>query len=110
MSIALTIEKVNGKEVGREVPISTNNVYKQFWQPVVLQEGFLWLALLLSPGFDLTEADLPEVIGEFSRLQQAVPQHYAPGSTAYQHMQERLSNVIAELEALVGKKVELFLG
>ncbi|MGI4733946.1 MAG: hypothetical protein ACRYG7_02085 [Janthinobacterium lividum] len=110
MSIALTIEKVDGKEIGREFPISTNKVYSQFWEPVVLQEGFLWLDLLLSPGFDLTEADLPEVISEFRRLKQAVPRYYAPDSTAYQHMEERLSGVIAELEALVGKRVELFLG
>ena len=110
MSIALTIEKVDGKEIGREIPISTNQVYSQFWEPVVTQEGFLWLDLLLSPGFDLTEAELPEVIGEFRRLKQAVPRYYTPGSTAYQHMEERLSSVIEALEALVGRKVELSLG
>jgi hypothetical protein len=110
MSIALIIEKVDGKEIGREFPISTNQVYIQFWEPVVLKEGFLWLDLLLSPGFDLTEVELPEVISEFRRLKQAVPRYYTPDSTAYQHMEERLSGVIKELEALVGKKVELSLG
>lgn len=110
MSIALMIEKVDGKELGREFSIATNQVYSQFWEPVIAQEGFLWLDLLLSPGFDLTEAELPEVISEFRRLKQAVPLYYSPDSIAYQHMEERLSGVIDELEALVGKKVELFLG
>jgi hypothetical protein len=110
MSIALTIEKVEGEEIGREVPISTNKAYSQFWEPIVQQEGFRWLGLLLSPGFDLTEADLSEVISEFRRLKQAVPLYYPASSAAYRYMEERISGVIAELETLLGKKVELFFG
>jgi len=110
MSIALTIEKVEGEEVGREVPISTNATYSTYWQPVITKEGFPWLQLLLSPGFDITEEEVPEVLAEVRALKAAVPRYYAPQSEAYQHMEERLTRLIAELETLSGKRVNLFFG
>lgn len=110
MSIALTIEKVEGAEVGREIPISTNATYVGYWQPVIVTEGFRWLQLLLSPGFDITEEELPEVLAEVRALRVAVPRYYAPQSAAYQHMEERLTRLIAELVALSGKRVNLFFG
>jgi hypothetical protein len=110
MSIALTIEKVEGEEISREVPISTNATYIAYWEPVVTQEGLSWLQALLSPGFDITEEDLPEVLAEVRQLKEAVPRYYTPESEAYQHMQERLARLIVELEALEGKRVALFFG
>jgi hypothetical protein len=110
MSIALTIEKVEGKEIGREVPISTNATYISYWEPVITKEGLPWLQALLSPGFDITEQDLPEVLAEVRALKAAVPHYYTPDSIAYQHMEERLMRLVAELEALEGKKVALFFG
>jgi hypothetical protein len=110
MSIALTIEKVEGEEIGREVPISVNATYRTYWQPVITQEGFRWLPLLLSPGFDITQEELPEVLAEVRALKAAVPRYYAPQSEAYHHMEERLTRLIAELESLSGKRVNLFFG
>ncbi|RZK20633.1 MAG: hypothetical protein EOO56_12460 [Hymenobacter sp.] len=102
MSIALTIEKVEGEEVGREVPISTNATYRSYWQPVIAKECFPWLQALLSPGFDITEEEIPEVLAEVRALKAAVPRYYAPQSEAHQHMEERLTRLIAELETLRG--------
>lgn len=110
MSIALIIELVDGEAINREVPISTNATYVQYWAPVVAREGFPWLQLLLSPGFDVTEEELPEVLAEVRRLKEAVPRYYAPESIGYQHMQERLTRLLAVLEELEGKKVALFFG
>jgi len=110
MSLALTIEQVDGQPIGREVPISTNATYVKYWEPIVTKEEFAWLALLLSPGFDITEDELPEVLAEVYRLKAAVPRYYSPGSVGYQHLEERLTNLIAELEALAGKQVALFFG
>lgn len=110
MSLALIIEKVDGNEIGRELPISTNAVYTQYWEPVVTQEHLPWLALLLSPGFAITEEELPEVLAEVRLLKAAVPRYYSPESAGYQHMEERLTRLITELEALAGKKVSLFFG
>jgi hypothetical protein len=110
MSIALTIEQVEGEEIGREVPISTNATYSAYWQPFITKEGFLWLQALLSPGFDSTEEELPEILAEVRALKAAVPRYYAPQSEAYQHMEERLTRLITELEALSGKRVNLFFG
>jgi hypothetical protein len=110
MSIALTIEKIEGEEVSREVPISTNATYRTYWQPVITKEGFPWLQLLLSPGFDITEEEVPEVLAEVRALKAAVPRYYAPQSEAYQPMEERLTRLIAELEVLSGKRVNLFFG
>ncbi len=110
MSIALTIEKVEGEEIGREVPISSNATYITYWEPVITKEGLPWLQVLLSPGFDITEEYLPEVLAEVRALKAAVARYYAPDSTAYQHMEEHLTRLVAELEALEGKKVALFFG
>ena len=110
MSIALTIEKVEGEEVGREVPISTNATYKKYWQPVITKEGLPWLQALLSPGFDITEEELPEVLAEVRALKAALPRYYALESEAYQHMEGRLLRLLTELGALTSKKVNLFFG
>jgi hypothetical protein len=110
MSIALTIEKVEGEEIGREVPISTNSTYSTYWQPVITKEGLPWLQLLLSPGFDITEEDLPEVLAEVLALKAAIVRYYAPESEAYHHMEKRLTRLTNELEALSGKRVNLFFG
>lgn len=110
MSIALTIEKVDGKEIKREIPISTNATYIDYWEPVIAKEDFPWLQALLSPGFDVTEEELPEVLSEVRRLKAIVPRYYPPESVGYQHMEERLTRLIAELEVLASKKVELFFG
>ena len=100
MSIALIIEQVNGEKINREVPISAQAPFIDYWNPVILQENFVWLSLLLSPGFSLTEEDLPEVLNELRKLKQVVPQYYAPDSSAYKQMEERLTNLIGELSTV----------
>lgn len=110
MSIALLIEKVEGEEIGREVPISTNATYLTYWELVITKEDLSWLQALLSPGFDITQEDLPAVLAEIRALKAAVARYYAPESEAYQHMEERLTQLTKELEALSGKRVNLFFG
>lgn len=104
------IELVDGEEINWEVPISANATYVEYWQPVIAREGFPWLQSLLSPGFDVTEEELPEVLAEVRRLKEAVPRYYPPESIGYQHMQGRLAYLITRLEELTGKKVVLFFG
>jgi hypothetical protein len=65
---------------------------------------------VLSPGFDITKGDLPEVLGEVRALKAAVARYYMPDNKVYYHMEERLTRLTKKLVALSGKRVNLFFG
>lgn len=109
MSVGLMIEQVDGQESDRYTPVSGEATFTTYWKPLIEQEGYAWLPMMQT-GFPITEVDLPAVLSELRQLKRAVPRYYTPDSVAYQHMEENLTTLIGELEALDGKKVELFLG
>lgn len=109
MSVALMIKEIDGQESDRYIPIAGEKLFLNYWEPVIETEGFVWLSLI-QPGLWFTEEDLPAIVKELQDLQQAVPRYYQPDTTAYQQMEERLTNVLAELAELKDKRVKLYIG
>jgi hypothetical protein len=117
MSVALLISRSHPGQSQPDrhlVPVSTEERYWKFWQPVIEKEGYLWL-LGMGVGIDIDAENLPEVLAELHKLQVALPNYYAPSSEQYQRMMERLTAVLAALEAvdatqLVPGRLDLFLG
>ena len=109
MSVALMIEKVDGNELGKYIPVSGESSFAKYWLPVIEDLKFTWLPLMQS-GFPITEEDLPDVLGELRQLKQQLSNYYMPESDTFQYINSRLTTLLMELEALKGKKVELYLG
>ncbi|RZK44459.1 MAG: hypothetical protein EOO61_03720 [Hymenobacter sp.] len=109
MSVALLIEQIDGQQSDCYTPISSEAFFTTYWRPLIEKESYAWLRLMQS-GLTITEEDLPEVLHELHQLKQAVPRYYPVNSGPYWHMEERLITLISELEALVGKQVQLFIG
>jgi len=109
MSVALLVEQVDGEASDKYIPVATESFFKSHWLPLIKKLDLSWLPLM-QPGLPITEEDLPAVLGELHLLQQHLPTSYAAQSEEFSYMNQRLSTLIAELEALQGKQVELYLG
>lgn len=109
MSVALLVEQVDGEASDKYIPVATESFFLTYWLPVIKQLDFAWLPLMQS-GFPITEEDLPYVLAELHLLQKQLPTFYAAQSEEFTYMNQRLSTLIAELDALQGKQVELYLG
>lgn len=96
------------------MPISSEEFYWKYWEPVIIKEGYTWLPLL-GVGLDVDAANLPIVLTELRQLQAAVPRYYDLGSEQNQQMTERLAAVLKELERvdateLASGELDIFLG
>ena len=109
MSVALMIEKIDGEELNKYIPVSIESFFLNYWLPVIKQMKLVWLPLM-QPGFPITEEDLPDVLTDLRQLQEQLPNYYSPESDQFKYMNPPLTTLITELEALEGKKVELYLG
>lgn len=117
MSVALLIERHQAGQTSpelRSVPVSTQEPYYQNWNPVIEEEGYLWLPFLAG-GLIIDADNIAEVLAELHQFLAAVPRYYAPESIPYAHLSERLTRLINELEAvdsgeLARGEVELSVG
>lgn len=109
MSVALLVEQVDGEASDKYIPVATESFFLSHWLPVIKRLNLVWLPLM-QPGLPITEEDLPAVLGELRLLQQQLPTFYAVQSEEFTYMSQRLSTLLAELDALQGKQVEIYLG
>jgi hypothetical protein len=109
MSVALLVEQVDGEAADKYIPVATERFFLDYWLSVIKKLNLTWLSLI-QPGLPITEEDLPAVLVELHVLQQQLPAFYAAQSEEFGYMNQRLSMLLAELEALQGKQVALYLG
>jgi hypothetical protein len=109
MSVSLFYkDQQSGEE--RVVPISTERVFEEYWQPAALELGLKWIPLFQS-GLPLSAEDIPEVIEELTRLRLQLRAKKSGKSPEDEYVAERLERLISELEAIAAKTdAEAYIG
>jgi len=103
MSISLTIEKVEGKILNQNIPISGQQFFEENWLPACEQLQLKWLPLFKT-GIPIDEQDLPFVFNELQSLKEHI------STLNDDHYNNRLTVLIDKLQGLEDKKVLLFIG
>jgi hypothetical protein len=68
MSVSLVVEYSDPEKNTRLIPIATERIFDEYWQPACKALGLKWIPLFQS-GLPLPPEDIPDVLEELSRLE-----------------------------------------
>ena len=94
----------------RVVPISTERVFEDYWQPAARKLGLKWVPLFQT-GLPLEQEDIPVVLEELEKLRTAFekPSHVPADTDEY--VLGRLNLLIEELKTTVASSdLDIYIG
>jgi hypothetical protein len=109
MSVALYLKKADDGE-DRVVPISTERVFEDYWQPAAQKLGLKWVPLFQT-GLPIESEDIPPVLDELGQLKAEFDRTRPGSADVSDYVRERLDRLIAELSELANNgRSEVYIG
>jgi hypothetical protein len=108
MSVSLFMKGPDRAE--RVVPISTERVFEDYWQPAATKLGLKWVPLFQT-GLPLTMDDLPVVLTELALLKGEFGHSESLPPDIAEYVTGRVENLISALESTKHNgHVEVYIG
>ena len=101
MSVGLVIKCQDGETEARLVPIATERIFEEYWQPMCSALGLRWVPLFQS-GLPLKSDDIPDVLDELLQLKAFLsnkPHPSIPEDMA-NHVVSRIKMLMRELQQI----------
>lgn len=83
----------NEEELGFNVPVASEAFFNAYWMPAAEELNLQWVPIF-STGIDISEEDLPDVLGELDRLKQWAA---GRGGEEMEQMLSRIDMLMARL-------------
>ncbi len=112
MSVVLLVTYHNPDKENRLVPIATEGIFQDYWQPTSAALGLQWVPLFQG-GIPITAEDIPFIIDELGILRNYVSGkiHLLIPQDMANLMVKRIDTLIPELKHLQdGDDAEIFIG
>lgn len=104
MSVALLIEKIDGKEVKEYIPIATQQIFEDEWLPLCKENNLQWIPMF-ETGYPFITEDIPYLLEELFFLIKSI--HNTKKDL---HLKERVIMLTEKLTELQKHRVSIYIG